>query len=100
MKKKKDESLIKKLLDSMKKKKQENEELKKLKDLKKRIKEIKTLYADYNVRIQTIDDSLGETFELTYFNTNIENYISDNIPEYLSEKYELIKDKVKNKPVY
>lgn len=65
-----------------------------------RIKEIKTLYADYNVRIQTIDDSLGETFELTYFNTNIENYISDNIPEYLSEKYELIKDKVKNKPVY
>ena len=65
-----------------------------------RIKEIKTLYAEYNVRIQTIDDSLGESFELTYFNTNIENYISDNIPEYLSEKYEFIKDKVKNKPVY
>lgn len=63
------------------------------------IKYIKTNFADYNVKIQTIDDSLGESFELTYFNTNIENYITDNIPEYLSDKFNIIKEKVKQKEV-
>jgi len=42
MKKKKDETLIQKLLNALKRK-PEDEELKKLKDLKKRIKEIKTV---------------------------------------------------------
>ena len=62
-----------------------------------RIKEIKSNYAQYNVRIQVIDNSMGETLELSYFNANIDNYIHDNIPEYLSTKYETVKDKIKNK---
>lgn len=63
------------------------------------IKFIKQNYAEYNVKIQTLDDSLGESFELTYFNTNIENYISNNIPDYLSEKYNFVKEKLKNKEI-
>lgn len=61
------------------------------------IKFIKANYAEYNVKIQTIDDSLGETFELTYFNTNIENYISSNIPTHLTDKYNIVKEKLKQK---
>ena len=63
------------------------------------IKLIKHNFAEYNVKIQTIDDSLGETFELTYFNTNIENYISNNIPDYLTSKYNFVKEKLKNKEI-
>ena len=63
------------------------------------IKYIKNNYADYNIKIQTIDDSLGESFELTYFNTNIENYIIENIPEYLSDKFNIVKEKIKQKEV-
>lgn len=63
------------------------------------IKFIKQNFAEYNVKIQTIDDSLGENFELTYFNTNIENYISNNIPDYLINKYNYVKEKLKKKEV-
>ena len=38
-------------------------------------------------------------FELTYFNTNIENYISNNIPDYLINKYNYVKEKLKQKEV-
>ena len=61
-----------------------------------RIKEIKSNYAQYNLRIQIIDNSLGETLELSYFNANIDNYIHDNIPEHLTDKYEIVKDKIQN----
>lgn len=64
-----------------------------------RIKYIKNNYAEYNVKVQTIDDSISESFELTYFNTNIENYISSNIPDYLTTKYNFVKNKLKNKEV-
>ena len=37
------------------------------------------------------------TLSVATFNTNIETYIEDNIPEYLDEKYQIIKDKI-NKP--
>lgn len=60
-----------------------------------RIKEIDKKYTDYNIRKHIIDDSMGEGFELTYFNANIESYIDNNIPEYLNNKYILIKDKIK-----
>jgi hypothetical protein len=63
------------------------------------IKFIKQNFAEYNVKIQTLDDSLGESFELTYFNTNIENYISSNIPDYLTNKYNYVKDKLKQKEI-
>ena len=62
-----------------------------------RIKEIKKDFADYNIKIQIIDSTLGETLEVSYFNSNIDKYIEDNIPEYLEDKYVFIKDKIKNK---
>ena len=60
-----------------------------------RIKEIKLKYAEYNVRVKVIDNSLGETLELSYFNANIDKYIEDNIPDYLNNKYTIVKDKIK-----
>lgn len=59
-----------------------------------RIKEIKTKYAEYNVRTQVIDNSLGETLEVSNFDTNIDKYIEDNIPENLKEKFNYIKEKL------
>ena len=61
-----------------------------------RLKEIDKEYSDYNVRKHIIDDSMGEDFHLTYFNANIDNYIENNIPEYLTSKFNIIKSKVKN----
>jgi len=60
-----------------------------------RIKEIKTKYADYNIRIKIIDNSLGETLELSYFNANIDKYIEENVPEYLNDKYNIVKTKLR-----
>lgn len=61
-----------------------------------RIKEIKTNFAEYNVRIQVIDNAIGESIEISYFNANIDQYIEENVPQYLNEKYLLVKDKIKN----
>ena len=66
-------------------------------DYIERLKEIDKEYSDYNVRKHIIDDSMGEDFQLTYFNANIDNYIECNIPEYLVDKYNIIKTKVQNK---
>jgi len=60
-----------------------------------RIKEIKTKFADYNIRIKIIDNTFGESLELNGFNTNIDNYIKENIPEYLNDKYNFVKEKLK-----
>lgn len=61
-----------------------------------RIKDIKANYTQYNLRIQILDNSIGETLELSYFNANIDNYIHDNIPDYLNNKYETVKTKIEN----
>lgn len=60
-----------------------------------KIKEIKIKYADYNIRVRIIDDSMTESLEISYFNTNINEYIDKNIPEYLNEKYDVIKEKIR-----
>ena len=58
MKKKKDESLIKKLLDSMKQKKQQDDELKKLREENARIdKEIGVILG--KIEEKTLSDSKG-----------------------------------------
>lgn len=62
-----------------------------------RIKELEKNYAEYHIRKHVIDDSLGESFELTYFNANIDTYIEENIPDYLTAKYTIVKEKLKNK---
>ena len=62
------------------------------------VKELKNTYVDSNIRLHTIDEDTDmTTLSVATFNTNIETYIEDNIPEYLDEKYQIIKDKI-NKP--
>ena len=59
------------------------------------IKELKNTYVDSNIRLHTIDEDTDmTTLSVATFNTNIETYIEDNIPEYLDEKYKIIKDKI------
>lgn len=64
-----------------------------------RIKEIKSKYADYNIKIQIIDNSQGEILELSYFNVNIDKYIEENVPEYLNNKFIIVKDKINTKDI-
>lgn len=62
------------------------------------IKHLKTTYIDSNIRIHVIDDnSSAELLNVDGFNTNIQTYIEDNIPDHLQEKYDYIKDKLIDK---
>lgn len=59
------------------------------------IKYLKSTYLDSNIRINVIDDlDNGEMLSVEGFNTNIQNYIEDNIPNHLISKYEYIKEKM------
>ena len=59
------------------------------------IKYLKTTYVDANIRLHTIDDDTDiSTLSVEGFNTNIETYIQENIPEHLDEKYMKIKNKL------
>ena len=50
---------------------------------------------DSNIRINIIDEfDNGEMLSVDGFNTNIQTYIEDNIPEHLNNKYEYIKEKM------
>ena len=61
------------------------------------IKYIKTTYVDANIRVHVIDSETDlSTLNVDGFNTNIETYIEDNIPEHLDEKYNKIKNKINN----
>lgn len=60
------------------------------------IKELKNTYIDSNIRLHTIDENTDmTTLSVASFNTNIETYIEDNIPDYLDEKYQKIKKQLK-----
>lgn len=62
------------------------------------IKMLKTTYVDSNIRVKPIDDvEHKHVFSAEGFNTNISQYIEDNMPEHLNNKYELIKDRLKEK---
>lgn len=57
---------------------------------------LKSTYINSTIRIHIIDDSTNlETLNVDGFNTNLESYIEQNIPEHLNDKYELIKKKIK-----
>ena len=59
------------------------------------IKYLKTTYLDANIKINIIDEyESGEMLSVEGFNTNIQTYIEDNIPEHLNNKYEYIKEKM------
>lgn len=63
------------------------------------VKLLKTTYTDSNIKVHPIEDNMTTTttFAAEGFNTNISQFIEDNIPEYLTVKYEIIKDKLKEK---
>ena len=62
------------------------------------IKYIKNTYVDANIRIHSIDDETDKkTLNIQGFNTNINKYIEDNIPDHLNSKYGKIKTKVNEK---
>ena len=57
---------------------------------------LKSTYINSTIRIHIIDDNTNlETLNVDGFNTNLESYIEQNIPEHLGNKYELIKKKIK-----
>lgn len=59
-----------------------------------RIKEIKTTYMSNDIKVVKIDDITGIASGSTDFNTNIQEYIEKNIPDYLTPKYQFIKQKI------
>ena len=60
------------------------------------LKYLKLTYIDSNIRIHVIDDDTNiDTLSVAGFNTNIDVYIEDNIPEHLNDKFELIKNRIK-----
>ncbi len=63
------------------------------------VKLLKSTYTDANMRVHPIEDTMSSTttFVAQGFNTNISQFIDDNIPEHLTVKYEIIKDKLKEK---
>lgn len=62
------------------------------------VKLLKSTYTEANMRVHPIEDAMSTTtFVAQGFNTNISQFIEDNMPDYLTNKYELIKDKIKEK---
>ena len=62
------------------------------------IKYLKAKYIDCNIKVHVIDKNTNlETLAIEGFNTNISEYIESNIPEHLTNKYEIIKNKLASK---
>ena len=62
------------------------------------VKYLKNTYTDANLKINIITnvDTLTNVNN-TIISTNIDDYISDNIPTHLRQKYDLVKEKIINK---
>ena len=59
------------------------------------IKHLKLTYIDSSIRLHIIDSNTDmHTLNIKGFNTNISQYIEDNIPNHLDKKYEMIKKKL------
>lgn len=59
------------------------------------IKNLKYTYYDSNIRVHVIDDDTNiETLSIEGFNTNISQYIENNIPTHLDDKFVKIKNKL------
>ena len=62
------------------------------------IKFLKTSHIDCNIKVHVIDKNTNlESLAVDGFNTNISEYIENNIPEHLTDKYILIKNKLADK---
>lgn len=65
---------------------------------KDQIKYLKNTYIESQIRIHIIDSSEDiENLSNVAFNANINTYIKENIPEHLTNKYNIIKEKLKEK---
>jgi len=61
------------------------------------LKYLKITYINSNIRIHIVDDDVNiNNLSITGFNTNISKYIEENIPDHLNDKYEIVKNKIKN----
>lgn len=58
------------------------------------IKYIKSTYTDCQIKTTVIDEIIDEQTDGIDFNTNIEEYIKNNIPEHLKPKYQMLNDKI------
>ena len=62
------------------------------------IRMLKTTYVDSSIKVKPIDDvEHKHVFSADGFSTNISQYIEDNMPEHLNDKYTLIKERLKEK---
>lgn len=60
------------------------------------IKYLKLRHSNVPIRVVVVDNETIEQLDTSFeFNQNIKQYIDDNIPESLIDKYELIKERVK-----
>ena len=60
-----------------------------------KIKEIKYSYVDSNIKIITLDnDEITELLSTADMNTDIHQYIKNNIPDHLTTKYELLNQRL------
>ena len=60
-----------------------------------KIKEIKYSYVDSNIKIITLDnDEMTELLSTADMNTDIHQYIKNNIPDHLTTKYELLNQRL------
>ena len=61
------------------------------------IKKLKSEHTDCSIKTVVIDESVQDIVEGIEFNTNIHEYIKNNMPEHLYDKYELLNDKLSDK---
>jgi hypothetical protein len=61
------------------------------------IKQLKSTYINCNISTVVIDNNMqGPICSGVDLNTDIHGYIKNNIPEYLNEKYEILKKRIQN----
>lgn len=61
------------------------------------IKYIKSTYTDCVIKTTVIDESINDHIGGVDFNTNIQEYIKNNMPDHLKVKYQLLNDKISDR---
>lgn len=65
---------------------------------KERVRELKTKYLESDIRVHIVDREQDmDVVSAEGFNTDIDRYIEDNIPENLDSKYRMIHDRIAGK---
>lgn len=61
------------------------------------IKKLKVTYTNCTIKTVIIDDSIQNIVNGINFNTNIQEYIKDNMPDHLTSKYDMLNNKLNEK---